>query len=85
MNSTHCWKELKGGIQREVPLGLRAHVCMRACVHAHQEGMRPASLEVGTLRLCYQMRSVESCGRNGLHSGSLGVMYCKTSGTAVIF
>jgi hypothetical protein len=45
---------------------LFAHACM--CVCAHQEGMRPATLEFGTLRLFYQMRSFESCGRNGLHS-----------------
>jgi len=54
----------------EVVICLHAcmHVRPRACVCAHQEGMRPATLEVGTVRLFYQMRSVESCGRNGLHS-----------------
>lgn len=45
---------------------LFARVC--AGVRAHEEGMRPATLEVGTLRFFYQMRSVKSCGRNGLHS-----------------
>jgi len=35
---------------------------------AHQERMRPATLEVRTLRLFYHMRSVESCGRSGLLS-----------------
>ena len=43
-------------------------VCVCACVRVHQEGTRPATLEVGTLRLFYQMRSVESYGRYGLHS-----------------
>lgn len=64
MNSTHCWQELKGGIQREIASALSLSLCARACVRAC---VRP-SLEVGTSGLLYQMRSVESCGRSGLHT-----------------
>jgi len=69
VNSTHCWQELKDGIQREIDLCscacARAHVCVHMCTSSRYE----ACYSWGwNLRLFCQMRSVESCERNGLLS-----------------